>query len=77
MLIGVLFGALLCPNWGARYTNAIVTLWYRPPEILLGDTFYTTSVDLWSVGCVFVEMAAGHPMFKGDSEIDQLFRIFQ
>lgn len=59
------------------YTNAIVTLWYRPPEILLGDTFYTTSVDLWSIGCVFVEMASGHPMFKGDSEIDQLFRIFQ
>ncbi|XP_029067509.1 cyclin-dependent kinase 3 isoform X4 [Monodon monoceros] len=103
------------------YTHEVVTLWYRAPEILLGSRFYSTAVDVWSIGCIFAEMvergpnmATGRPqagssgvggrrgsdspirsvlrghtfspspfqvtrkaLFPGDSEIDQLFRIFR
>ncbi|XP_021960675.1 cyclin-dependent kinase 2 isoform X2 [Folsomia candida] len=59
------------------YTHEVVTLWYRAPEILLGTKYYTTTVDLWSVGCIFAEMLTRKPLFPGDSEIDQLFRIFR
>lgn len=47
----------------------VVTLLYRPPEILLGTAIYTTAVDLWSIGCIFAEMALGFPLFQGDSEV--------
>lgn len=59
------------------YTHEVVTLWYRAPEILLGSKSYTTAVDVWSLGCIFAEMLTKHPLFPGDSEIDQLFRIFR
>ncbi len=59
------------------YTHEIVTLWYRAPEILLGQKHYSTAVDMWSVGCIFAEMANQHPLFPGDSEIDELFKIFR
>mmetsp|Transcript_2633 Transcript_2633/g.8220 ORF Transcript_2633/g.8220 Transcript_2633/m.8220 type:complete len:313 (+) Transcript_2633:231-1169(+) len=59
------------------YTHEVITLWYRAPEILLGAEHYSTPVDLWSVGCIFAEMASCRPLFPGDSEIDQLFRVFQ
>ncbi|KAH8384052.1 hypothetical protein KR009_011874 [Drosophila setifemur] len=77
------------------YTHEVVTLWYRAPEILLGTKFYSTGVDIWSLGCIFCEMV-GHSLyallenllnlhlqimrralFPGDSEIDQLYRIFR
>jgi len=59
------------------YTHEVVTLWYRAPEILLGSKFYTGAVDTWSLGCIFVEMVNRQPLFPGDSEIDELFRIFR
>lgn len=59
------------------YTHEVVTLWYRAPEILLGSRFYSTAVDIWSVGCIFAEMVTCKALFPGDSEIDQLFRIFR
>lgn len=59
------------------YTHEVVTLWYRAPEVLLGCTRYATPVDIWSVACIFAEMATKTPLFHGDSEIDQLFRIFK
>ncbi|XP_064419271.1 cyclin-dependent kinase 2-like isoform X5 [Latimeria chalumnae] len=59
------------------YTHEVVTLWYRAPEILLGCKYYSTAVDIWSIGCIFAEMITGRPLFPGDSEIDQLFRIFR
>lgn len=52
------------------YTHEVVTLWYRPPEILLGQKQYSTPVDIWSIGCIFSEMAHKIPLFIGDSEID-------
>lgn len=58
------------------YTMEVVTLWYRPPEILMGVRGYSSAVDIWSVGCIFAEMAQGKPLFTGISEIDQLFQIF-
>ncbi|XP_037349512.1 cyclin-dependent kinase 3 isoform X3 [Talpa occidentalis] len=55
----------------------VMTLWYRAPEILLGSKFYSTAVDVWSIGCIFAEMVTRRALFPGDSEIDQLFRIFR
>jgi len=60
------------------YTHEVVTLWYRAPEVLLGSRHYSTAIDMWSVGCIFAEMAMGGvPLFPGDSEIDQIFKIFR
>lgn len=59
------------------YTHEVVTLWYRAPEILLGSRFYSAPVDVWSIGCIFAEMVTLRALFPGDSEIDQLFRIFR
>lgn len=59
------------------YTHEVVTLWYRAPEILLGQKQYSTPVDIWSIGCIYAEMAQRRALFAGDSEIDQIFKIFQ
>ncbi|KAI8619486.1 kinase-like domain-containing protein [Chytriomyces sp. MP71] len=59
------------------YTHEVVTLWYRSPEILLGSRHYSTAVDMWSIGCIFAELSLKHPLFPGDSEIDEIFRIFR
>lgn len=59
------------------YTHEIVTLWYRAPEVLLGSQRYACPVDIWSIGCIFAEMVTRKPLFQGDSEIDQLFRMFR
>ncbi|KAG6481213.1 hypothetical protein ZIOFF_057809 [Zingiber officinale] len=58
-------------------THEVVTLWYRAPEILLGAHCYSTPVDVWSVGCIFAEMVNHKALFPGDSEIDQLMKIFR
>jgi len=60
-----------------NYTHEVVTLWYRPPEILLGSKKYSISCDVWGIGCIFAEMATKRPLLPGDSEIDQLFKIFR
>lgn len=57
-------------------TLQVITLWYRPPEILLGQRNYSTAVDVWSIGCIFAELMEGRPLFAGVCEIDQLFQIF-
>ena len=59
-----------------NYTNEVVTLWYRPPDVLLGNKTYGTTVDMWSIGCIFAEMVLGKPLFTGNSENDQLKKIF-
>jgi serine/threonine protein kinase len=58
------------------YTNEVVTLWYRSPEILLGEKRYSPGVDIWSVGCIVAEMLTGAPLFRGESPLDQLHKIF-
>jgi len=59
------------------YTHEVVTLWYRAPDVLMGSRKYSTPVDIWSVGCIFAEMANGRPLVAGTSESDQLDRIFR
>jgi serine/threonine-protein kinase BUR1 len=59
------------------YTNCVVTRWYRPPELLLGERQYGPSVDMWGVGCVFAEMMRTKPLIEGRSDLDQLVRIFR
>ena len=59
------------------YTHEVVTLWYRAPEILLGQREYGLPVDVWSCGAIFAEMSNRKPLWPGDSEIDQLYKIFR
>ena len=54
-----------------------MTLWYRAPEVLLGSARYACPIDVWSIACICAEMVLKKPIFHGDSEIDQLFRIFR
>ncbi|XP_062842152.1 cyclin-dependent kinase 14 isoform X2 [Trichomycterus rosablanca] len=59
------------------YSNEVVTLWYRPPDVLLGSTEYSTCLDMWGVGCIFIEMIQGVAAFPGMKDVqDQLERIF-
>ena len=60
-----------------NFTHEVVTLWYRAPDILLGSKNYTTSVDIWSVGCIFAEIVTRKPLFAGEDDKDQLSKIFQ
>lgn len=57
------------------YTHEVVTLWYRAPEILLGQRKYCLAVDIWSVGTIFAEMVNFVPLWPGDSEIDEIFKV--
>lgn len=59
------------------YTKEVLTLWYRGPEMILGISNYSTGLDVWSLGCIFGELYFGRPIFMGDCDIDQLFKIFQ
>lgn len=60
------------------YSHEVVTLWYRPPDVLLGSKEYTTSLDMWGAGCIFVEMVSGLALFPGIKDsIDQLNKIWQ
>ncbi|KAJ1262719.1 hypothetical protein BS78_09G131400 [Paspalum vaginatum] len=58
-------------------TNRVITLWYRPPELLLGSTRYGPAVDMWSVGCIFAELLYGMPILPGKDDPEQLSRIFE
>lgn len=60
------------------YTNRVITIWYRSPELLLGETQYGPAVDIWSAACVMVEIFTRHAIFPGDGgEINQLDKIYQ
>lgn len=59
------------------YTNRVITIWYRPPELLLGETRYGPAVDVWSAACVYMEMFTKKAIFPGDgSEINQLDKLY-
>lgn len=71
----------LCRRFGSpqrQMTNNVVTLWYRPPELLFGATEYSASVDIWSAGCILAELLRGRPLFMcgSDSNIEMLGLIF-
>ncbi|KAF9920171.1 serine/threonine protein kinase, CMGC, CDC2/CDK sub [Linnemannia zychae] len=61
---------------GEDYTSKVVTRWYRPPELFLGEKKYGPAVDMWGIGCVFGEMLCGGPILQGTSDQDQLDKIF-
>ncbi|KAK3166380.1 hypothetical protein QOZ80_1AG0045020 [Eleusine coracana subsp. coracana] len=65
------------PNNTRPMTSQVITLWYRPPELLLGATHYGVGVDLWSVGCILAELLLGEPIFPGRTEVEQLHKIFK
>ncbi|XP_047315726.1 probable serine/threonine-protein kinase At1g09600 [Impatiens glandulifera] len=65
------------PNQKQPLTSRVVTLWYRPPELLLGATDYGVGVDLWSAGCILAELYAGRPIMPGRTEVEQLHKIFK
>lgn len=56
-------------------TSRVVTLWYRPPELLLGSTHYGVAVDLWSAGCILGELYTGKPIMPGRTEV--IFRLME
>ncbi|KAJ7534172.1 hypothetical protein O6H91_13G082500 [Diphasiastrum complanatum] len=65
------------PEQKQALTSRVVTLWYRPPELLLGATEYGVAVDLWSTGCILAELLAGKPITPGRTEVEQLHKIFK
>ncbi|PIN21910.1 Cdc2-related protein kinase [Handroanthus impetiginosus] len=73
------FGLANFSTFGQRQplTSRVVTLWYRPPELLLGATDYGASVDLWSAGCLLAELLTGKPILQGRTEVEQLHKIFK
>ncbi|RAQ52384.1 protein kinase [Aspergillus flavus] len=59
------------------YTNRVITIWYRPPELLLGETRYGPAVDVWSAACVYVEMFTKKAVFPGEGgEISQMEKLY-
>ncbi|XWS60217.1 hypothetical protein CRYUN_Cryun07bG0016600 [Craigia yunnanensis] len=65
------------PEQKKPLTSRVVTLWYRPPELLLGATYYGVGVDLWSAGCILAELLSGKPIMPGRTEVEQLHKIFK
>ena len=58
-------------------TPTVASLWYRPPELLLGAKTYNATLDTWASGCIFAELLKGIPLFTGKNELDQLHQIMQ
>ncbi|XP_047965210.1 cyclin-dependent kinase 11B-like [Salvia hispanica] len=69
------FGLSRWENGSGSYTPGMVTQWYRAPEILMGETNYTSAVDMWSVGCIMAELVLRKVLFPGNSGIQQLSLI--
>lgn len=59
-----------------QYTHQVVTRWYRAPELLFGSRMYGTGIDIWAVGCILAELLLRIPFFPGESDLDQLTKIF-
>lgn len=57
------------PDRSAPLTSRVVTLWYRPPELLLGSSNYGVEVDMWSTGCILGELYNGRPILPGKTEV--------
>ena len=64
-------------NDGASMSHQVMTRWYRAPELLFASRHYTTSVDVWAVAVVIAELLRLNPLFPGQNDIDQIFRVFQ
>jgi serine/threonine protein kinase len=62
---------------GEKNVSYICSRYYRAPELIFGATEYTAAIDVWSLGCVFAELLLGHPIFAGESGVDQLVEIIK
>jgi len=60
-----------------RMTQMVVTLWYRSPELLFGESMYGPEIDMWSIGCIFGELLIKDAIMKGTGELDQIQKIFK
>lgn len=58
------------------YTHQVVTRWYRAPELLFGARKYGVGIDLWAVGCILSELLLRKPLLPGETDLDQLSKIF-
>jgi len=67
----------VCANRLDTMSKEIETLWYRAPELLLGNVNYDYAVDVWSIGCIFYELSEGSILFQTESEIGQIFEIMR
>ncbi|XP_072547423.1 serine/threonine-protein kinase MAK isoform X3 [Salminus brasiliensis] len=59
------------------YTDYVSTRWYRAPEVLLRSSMYSSPIDMWAVGCIMAELYTLRPLFPGNSEVDEIFKICQ
>ncbi|CAG8437139.1 13938_t:CDS:2 [Rhizophagus irregularis] len=71
------FGSAKILVAGEPNVSYICSRYYRAPELIFGATNYTTNIDVWSTGCVMAELMLGHPLFPGESGIDQLVEIIK
>ena len=60
-----------------EFTDYVSTRWYRAPELLVGDRNYGKSVDVWAIGCIFIELLTGRPLFTGDTDYETLKQVLQ
>ncbi|XP_076381059.1 cyclin-dependent kinase 20 [Megalopta genalis] len=65
-------GRLMWTDMCRPYSHQIATRWYRAPELLYGARYYTSAIDMWSIGCIFGELLNKSPLFPGETDIEQL-----
>lgn len=63
---------LMWQDSSKAYSHQVATRWYRAPELLYGARYYTSAIDMWSIGCIFGEMLNTSPLFPGETDIEQL-----
>ena len=73
---GMIVGNTIFNGNNKQLTNEVGTRWYKSPEMLYGTKMYDYSIDIWSIGCIMVEIINGESPFKGETDIDQLCKIF-
>lgn len=71
------FARTIIKSEKAKFTDYVSTRWYRAPELLVGDTNYGKAVDVWAIGCIFVELVTGRPLFTGDTDYETLKQVLQ
>ncbi|OIW19977.1 hypothetical protein TanjilG_31851 [Lupinus angustifolius] len=71
------FGSAKVLVKGETNISYICSRYYRAPELIFGATEYTTSIDIWSAGCVLAELLLGQPLFPGENQVDQLVEIIK
>lgn len=60
-----------------EFTDYVSTRWYRAPELLVGDWNYGKAIDVWAIGCIFVELLTGQPLFTGETDYETLKQVLQ